>query len=219
MPADAWMGVTRAGRPVQVVEAELDLFFPDLHDFAAAAEAGLKQLLRRQGWKTATIPPPAGAAGRGRRLTDPGPDLVAYRIDPQGRFRMTLFDNKATHPLTKRPPGAVRQATGLSAISLTANLPKLISKLSRSANPLDRKAVTRLRQLHKRAKKAVSRAVRGAPASAVKQRATNATVRLPRGVDVLVTNVGGRAPAIRRLPGHIGYLDVKSPPLARTWKW
>jgi hypothetical protein len=181
------------------VGVQLELDREDHSDLATATEAGLRDLLRRQGWKTARMP--------GHASNRPGPDLIAYRRDPRtGQVVMRILDNKANKPTTKRV-GRVREASGLSADSLRKNLPGLLQVLGRSTNPLDRAAVALLHRVRANAESAVARSAAKAGPGGQAAAIARATMRLPKGATLVVTNVGGRAPDVSRalLRRNVGF--------------
>jgi hypothetical protein len=125
----------------------------------------------------------------------PGPDAVAWKRKG-GRLIMAIVDNKA-----RRAPGLVRRASGLTAPSLTLNLPTFIYALRR-ATGLRHAGVSQLLER-------VQIAARAAASRAEHQglRAEQGRIKLPPGVRLLVTNANGAATGISTSLGRGPSLD------------
>jgi hypothetical protein len=139
-------------------------------------EEMMRCLLRSRGWMVMRAPY--------HLPQSPGPDAVAWKRKG-GRLILVIVDNKAG-----RRPGRVRRASGLTAPSLTLNLPTFIYALRRATG----RRHAGVSQLLER----VQIAARAATARAERQglRADQGRIELPPGVRLLVTNANGAATGI-----------------------
>jgi hypothetical protein len=118
----------------------------------------------------------------------PGPDAVAWkRIG--GSMRVVIVDNKAG-----RSAGRVQGASGLTAPSLTLNLPTFIYALRR-AGPQHAGVSQLLERTQIAARAAAARAEHSG------LRADQGRIELPRGVQLWVTNANGAATGLSRALG------------------
>ena len=145
-------------------------------------EQMMRCLLHSQGWMVMRAP---------YQLTQsPGPDAVTWNRNG-GRLNLAIVDNKAG-----RRPGRVGRASGLTAPSLTLNLPTFIYALRRATGPRH----AGVSQLLER----VQIAARAATARAERQglRAEQGRIELPPGVELWVTNANGAATGITSALGQ-----------------
>jgi hypothetical protein len=170
----------------------------------------MRCLLRSRGWMVMRAP---------YHLTQsPGPDAVAWKRKG-GRLIMAIVDNKAG-----RAPGLVRRASGLTAPSLTLNLPSFIYALRR-ARPHHAGVSQLLERVQIAARTAASRAEHQG------LRADQGRIELPPGVKLWVTNANGaatgissalgrgpiRGPGGAPLPGlGIRFVNLRSLPVPRA---
>jgi hypothetical protein len=184
---------------------------------------------RMKGWLTARTPRSGNLAvgGRGEQMMrcllrsrgwgvmrapyhlpqSPGPDAVAWKRGG-GRLILVIVDNKAG-----RSPGVVGRAGGLTAPSLTLNLPIFIFALLGATRPPH----VEVRQLLQR----VQIAARAATARAERQglRAEQGRIELPPNVQLWVTNANGAATGISRALGPGPGLGIRFIPMNNPRKW
>jgi hypothetical protein len=172
-------------------------------------EQMMRCLLRSRGWMV--MRPPYHLP------QSPGPDAVAWKRKG-GRLMLVIVDNKAG-----RSPGVVGWAGGLTAPSLTLNLPTVIYALRRATSPRHAGVSQLLERVQIAARAATARAERrGLPAELGR-------IELPPGVQLWVTNANGaatgvssalgrgqiRGPGGTTLPG----LGIRFVPMNNPRKW
>jgi hypothetical protein len=145
-------------------------------------EEMMRCLLRSRGWMV--MRPPYHLP------QSPGPDAVAWK-NKGGRLILAIVDNKAG-----RRPGPVRRASGLTAPSLTLNLPTFIYALRRATGPRHAGVSQLLERVQIAARAAASRAERQG------LRAEQGRIELPPGVRLWVTNANGAATGISSALGQ-----------------
>jgi hypothetical protein len=141
----------------------------------------MRCLLHSRGWMVMRAP---------YHLTQsPGPDAVVWKRKG-GRLHLAIVDNKAG-----RRPGLVSRASGLTAPSLTTNLPTFIYALRRATGPRHAGVSQLLERVQIAARAAASRAERQG------LRAAQGRIELPPGVQLWVTNANGAATGISSVLG------------------
>jgi hypothetical protein len=142
----------------------------------------MRCLLRSRGW--VVMRPPYHLP------QSAGPDAVAWK-NKGGRLIMAIVDNKAG-----RRPGTVQRAGGLTAPSLTLNLPTFIYTLRRATGPRHAGVSQLLERVQIAARTAASRAEHQG------LRAEQGRIELPHGVRLWVTNANGAATGISAALGQ-----------------
>ena len=148
------------------VQMLLELAFENFKDRTIKTEEAMRNHLRNKQWTVLDLP--------GRSWNSPGPDALAFK-----NGSLLLLDNKAF----LSPSGsqrAVGSASGLSPQSLAKNLPALITQVRAMPNQDPRL----LAQLLATQAAAASAAASGRP------------MQLPKKVQRVVTNAGGRSPGL-----------------------
>jgi hypothetical protein len=171
------------------------------HITGGRGEQLMRCMLRSQGWSVMIAPY--------HRVGSHGPDAIAWKRRRPGqpfqpRMRLLILDNKAG-----RTSGLVSRASGLTAQSLTENLPRFIYAL-RNAGP-QHAGVTDLLEQTRRA--AMVASARAAQAGLQRDRGR---INLPVGVRLIVTNANGNAtgiaPRLRALGIGFGNLRARRIP-------
>jgi hypothetical protein len=147
------------------LEAAFELLYENYKARTEATEKAMRDHLHRKKWLVMDIP--------GRSWNSPGPDAVAFK-----NGSLLLLDNKAyLSPSAAGKP--VRTVSGLSAASLTKNLPALIGHLQAQPGTPPELLAQLQRTL--------------AQAAATKP---GGTMVMPKKVQTVVTNAGGLSPGV-----------------------
>jgi hypothetical protein len=182
--ADNW-GVTSGDAEFEATLTRLDELIEHKSQdvLATVSEQRMRRILHALGWAVLTAP--------GHRFNTPGPDAIAWRLEPGHQLSVMILDNKAT--TTRRR--TVSTASGLRAPSLVRH------RMHRAVRYLLERTLD---------------AARAAAAQARQRRQDPATARiqLPSRVRLVVTNACGAnlTGVSAEMSGRlgIGFLDLEA---------